>query len=314
MILSNVETGSVHLENCQLCPRDCRTNRLLGKLGYCKAGAGFEIASITAHHGEEPVISGKKGICNIFFSHCNLQCIYCQNYQISHKGCLVTTPGRSLEQVTQSIIGILDEGAESLGFVSPTHMVPQMKEIIRAVHREGFHPYIIYNTNSYDSVEILKSLEEWVDVYLPDFKYMDPALAKKWSDAADYPEMAGKAIREMYRQKGNVLRLNENGIAENGLLVRHLVLPGAVENSIEVLRFLAEEVSARISISLMSQYNPTAKVSGVNPLNRKIRYEEYKEVVEELDRLGFSKGWVQDHESADLYNPDFNSELPFAEL
>jgi putative pyruvate formate lyase activating enzyme len=299
------------LENCSLCPRMCQANRLAGKLGYCNAGSGFEIASISVHKGEEPVISGENGICNVFFSHCNLQCIYCQNFQISSKECRIKTSQRSLEEIVYSIITILNEGVESLGFVSPSHMIPQMKSIILALHEQGYFPYIVYNTNAYDKVETLKALEEFVDVYLPDYKYSEPALAQKWSDAANYPEIAGLAIREMVRQKGNAIHLNEKGIAERGLLVRHLVLPGEVNNSIGVLRYLADEVSNRITLSLMSQYHPIPRVSNIISLNRKLKQEEYELVVEEMEKLGFSKGWVQDYDSADFYYPDFESENPF---
>ncbi len=299
------------LENCRLCPRNCQVNRLNGELGYCQAGSGFDIASISVHLGEEPVISGKNGICNVFFSHCNLQCVYCQNYRISGRDCQPVGPKRSLPEIVNSIKSILNGGVESLGFVSPTHMVPQMKTIIRALHEEDFFPYIVYNTGAYDSVEILKSLEEWVDVYLPDFKYADPDLARRYSDAGNYPEMAGRAIKEMYRQKGSTLRLNEKGIAEWGLIVRQLVLPGAVDNSKNALRYLAGEISERISVSLMSQFYPVKQVSKIPDLNRKLTRTEYEEVVKEMEDLGFTKGWVQDHESADFYLPDFDSENPF---
>jgi putative pyruvate formate lyase activating enzyme len=299
------------LENCSLCPRKCLTNRFKGKRGYCRSGSGFEIASISLHRGEEPVISGSKGICNVFFSHCNLQCVYCQNYQISERECRVKTREYTLDEVVSSIISILESGVESLGFVSPTHMVPQMRAIIDAVHQKGLSPFIVYNTNAYDSVETLQTIEDVVDVYLPDFKYSDPELAMKWSDAPDYPQTAGLAIREMYRQKGNTIRLNENGIAENGLIVRHLVLPGSVNNSLGILRYLAEEVSTNIALSLMSQYYPIHKVSKTEPLNRKLHEEEYWQVKEEMENLGFTKGWVQDFESADFYLPDFEAERPF---
>jgi len=299
------------LENCRLCPRNCQVNRLEGELGYCRAGSGFDIASISVHLGEEPAISGKNGICNVFFAHCNLQCVYCQNHQISRRDCKLSGHKPALHEIVNTIKSILNGGVESLGFVSPTHMIPQMKAIIRALHKEDYFPYIVYNTSAYDSVEILKTLEEWVDIYLPDFKYTDPDLAKRYSDAGNYPEMAGWAIKEMYRQKGSTLRLNENGVAEWGLIVRQLVLPGAVENSKKVLRYLAGEISERITVSLMSQYYPVPQVSKIQALNRKLTRDEYDEVVKEMDGLGFTKGWVQDHESADFYRPDFDSENPF---
>ena len=299
------------LENCRLCPRNCQVNRLEGELGYCRAGSGFDIASISVHLGEEPAISGKNGICNVFFAHCNLQCAYCQNHQISRRDCKLSGHKPALHEIVNTIKSILNGGVESLGFVSPTHMIPQMKAIIRALHKEDYFPYIVYNTSAYDSVEILKTLEEWVDIYLPDFKYTDPDLATRYSDAGNYPEMAGWAIKEMYRQKGSTLRLNENGVAEWGLIVRQLVLPGAVENSKKVLRYLAGEISERITVSLMSQYYPVPQVSKIQALNRKLTRDEYDEVVKEMDGLGFTKGWVQDHESADFYRPDFDSENPF---
>ncbi len=299
------------LKDCHLCPRKCHVNRMEGKSGYCGAGAGYEIASISIHKGEEPVISGKNGICNVFFSHCNLQCIFCQNYQISHKGCINIPPDRKLDDVVSSIKVILNGGVESLGFVSPTHMIPQMKAIINALYEDGYFPYVVYNTNAYDSVEMLRLLEDWVDVYLPDFKYAGRELALKYSDAGNYPEFALPAIKEMYRQKGNVLHLNEKGIATRGLIVRHLVLPGAVENSKQVLRCLADEVSTGISLSLMSQYYPISRVLNIKPINRKLNSAEYKQVIQEMEKLGFLKGWIQDHDSAELYIPDFESESPF---
>jgi len=298
-------------ENCIQCPRECKTNRAAGKFGYCKSGTGIEIASISVHKGEEPVISGEKGICNVFFSHCNLQCVYCQNFQISNNKCGLRSRYHSIDETVNRIISILDTGIQGVGFVSPSHMIPQMKTIIKALNDSGRTPIIVYNSNGYDSVEVLKSLEDIVDVYLPDFKYSDQELSRRLSDAYNYPEFAGKAIAEMYRQKGNTIRLNDDGIAENGLIIRHLVLPGEIKNSFGVLRFIAEELSVRIRISLMSQYNPVSQTKGISTLDRKISQAEYKQVVDEMDKLGFSNGWVQDFESAEFYNPDFTQEHPF---
>ena len=299
------------LENCNMCPRECGVNRLKGAGGYCRTGSGFYISSIIIHKGEEPVISGKDGICNVFFSHCNLQCTYCQNYQISGNRNVRAGRNMTLNEVIRSITSILDSGIENVGFVSPSHMVPQMKIIIKALNEEGYYPVIVYNTNGYDRAETIRSLEKLVDVYLPDLKYNDPGLAGGWSDAADYPAVAQLAVKEMYRQKGNVLHLNEKGKLTRGMIVRHLVLPGSVKNSIEILKFLADEISNRIAISLMSQYNPIANVKDTIPLNRKILESEYAMVVEHFNKLGFTKGWIQELQSAECYNPDFNSASPF---
>jgi putative pyruvate formate lyase activating enzyme len=299
------------LENCRICPHECGANRFKVPSGYCRTGAGFYISSVVIHKGEEPVISGTNGICNVFFAHCNMQCIYCQNYQISGNSCLNAGREWALNEIVNSIINILDKGIENLGFVSPSHMVPQMKAIIAVLNHEGYSPTIVYNTNAYDKVETLRSLENLVDIYLPDLKYDDPELAHSWSDAWDYPSVARKAIQEMYRQKGNVLHMSSNGKLERGLIVRHLVLPGAVQNSIECLRFLANELSDRIAVSLMSQYNPIHTIKDSAPLNRKITREEYSQVVEEMNKLGFTKGWIQEPDSPENYNPDFSLASPF---
>ena len=299
------------LRKCNICPRNCGANRFDGPYGYCNSGSDFNISAIIVHEGEEPVISGKNGICNIFFSHCNLQCNYCQNYQISNNKCSNSGNKSDLNVIINKIVCILDTGIENVGFVSPSHMVPQVKVIIKSLNHEGYHPTIVYNSNAYDKVETLRSLENLVDVYLPDLKYDDQKISEEWSDSKNYPVIARKAIKEMYRQKGNILQINKTGKAEKGLIIRHLVLPGAVQNSKNVLRFISNELSNRIAVSVMSQYNPNSNVSAVPILNRKIFKKEYSEVINELNKLGFTKGWIQQLNSSDYFNPDFNSETPF---
>lgn len=299
------------LENCRICPRNCSANRFSEKLGYCKSDASYYISSICVHRGEEPPISGKNGICNVFFGHCNLQCKYCQNHQISFNQNHLAASGLSLKEVLTQIVSCLAEGCHAVGFVSPSHFVPQCEVIVNALHFLGLHPVIVYNSNGYDKVETLREIEPWVDVYLPDFKYIDPALSKKYSDAPKYPEVAKNALSEMYRQKGSTLIINDSGVAERGILIRHLVLPGHVENSIGVLQFIAEEISNSLHISLMSQYHPTVFVKKISPVNRTLFKDEYETVVEAFYRLGFRKGWVQDLDSYENYRPDFNKEHPF---
>jgi len=299
------------LSNCTICPRGCGADRFSDRLGYCRTGAGFEIGSVCVHKGEEPVLSGSAGICNVFFTRCNLQCIYCQNYQISrNQGKIVSYP-LSLGQVIEKIISVLDTGIDMLGFVSPSHCIVQMKSIIAELHRLERHPVIVMNTNAYDRVETLGELEGLVDVWLPDFKYMDPGLSKDYSDALDYPEIAGKSIREMYRQKGAALYCNDEGLAESGLIIRHLILPGHIENSLQVLRYIAEEISASVHISLMSQYYPPEPAADHPIIGRTLRADEYERVREEAELLGFHRGWMQEPESSSLYRPDFVREHPF---
>ena len=279
--------------------------------GYCGCGPGYNIASICLHQGEEPPINGLHGICNIFFTGCNLQCIYCQNHQISKRRNITQFPEWSLEQVIQKIIFYLDQGVEALGFVSPTHHTPHVKAIIHELHSRGVHPVTVYNTNGYDRVDVLQQLEGIIDVYLPDFKYLDSSLSKRYSEAENYPEIARMALKEMFRQKGSTVVLNDNGQAVTGLIIRHLVLPGHVKDSISIMEWIAGELSPSVHISLMSQYYPAVSVPGYPELHRKISEQEYQEVVEAMEHLGFYRGWFQEPESSSAYRPDFNRGNPF---
>jgi putative pyruvate formate lyase activating enzyme len=297
--------------SCTLCPHECDVNRLSCADGYCHTDAGLNISSICVHRGEEPVISGPSGICNIFFSGCNLRCIYCQNHEISRHGCGRGYSDMDLENVLDKIESIMSEGIGAVGFVSPSHVVPQVKSIIYGLITRGLNPVTVYNTNSYDKTETLRSLSGLIDIYLPDFKYVSPEIAARFSDASDYPEIALKAIKEMYFQKGSTLVINENGTAESGILLRHLVLPGHTAESIKVLKTIADEISTGIHISLMSQYNPSEHVKTYPALNRTLYSSEYELVVKEMERLGFRNGWVQDMESHENYQPDFSKENPF---
>ncbi len=309
MIAKDGRESRARGRECEACPRACGVDRAAGALGYCRAGSGLEIASICLHRGEEPVISGERGICNVFFPHCNLQCVYCQNEQISRND----SPARSmsLDDVVAAASRLLDGGSPSIGFVSPSHMIPQMRSIVEALRATGRRPVVVFNTNAYDRPETIASIEDLVDVYLPDFKYMDHSLALELSGAWNYPEVALAALREMHRQKGSNLALRGDGTAASGLIVRHLILPGQTENSKAVLRAVAEELSPSVHVSLMSQYYPSASVAGHPWLGRSITRGEYDEVLDELERLGFSRGWVQELESERTYRPDFTKPHPF---
>jgi putative pyruvate formate lyase activating enzyme len=299
------------LEHCTLCPRECGVNRFKGGKGFCKTDAGFNVASVCAHMGEEPPISGSGGICNIFFEGCNLRCLYCQNHEISHLCSTLYHRGIDLQMLIDRIEKILSTGIKAVGFVSPSHVVPQVKAIIKGLNLRGIKPVTVYNTSSYDKAETLRSIADLIDVYLPDFKYVTSSLSLEYSEAIDYPETAIKALREMYFQKGSVLRIDEEGRAESGLLIRHLVLPGHAEESIKVLEAIAAELSPGVSLSLMSQYHPTVRVRNQPPLNRPVKKDEYDRVIAAMERLGFRKGWVQDLDSFHNYIPDFTKEHPF---
>ncbi len=299
------------LSHCTLCPRECGVNRFEGGGGYCGSDAGMNIASVCIHRGEEPSISGPEGICNVFFAGCNLRCVYCQNHEISRPGGNCDGRITHLNEALDAIGKILSAGVRAVGFVSPSHVVPQVRAIIRGLNSRGLKPVTIYNTNSYDKAEVIESLDGLIDVWLPDYKYVSPSLAEDYSDAPLYPEVALSAIKKMYWMKGSVLHTGSDGMAESGMLIRHLVLPGQAGESRKVLESIARELSAGVHLSLMSQYNPTPFVSSHPDLKRILYRSEYDSVVETMEDLGFRNGWVQDMDSYKNYRPDFGREDPF---
>jgi len=266
---------------------------------------------VCIHRGEEPPVSGPNGICNIFFTGCNLKCVFCQNHEISQPDFRVSRQESTLEELLDQIQAILSEGINAVGFVTPSHVVPQVKAIVRGLYQRGLKPVTVYNTNGYDKPETLRSLADIIDVYLPDMKYITGEMSSGYSGAADYPVVALRALKEMYWQKGSVLRLDSEGRAEYGLMIRHLVLPGHVDESIRVLKTIADELSAGIHISLMSQFNPVFRADKYPEINRPLLKEEYDMVVREMERLGFRNGWTQDTDSNLSYRPDFTRDHPF---
>ncbi len=294
-------------ENCTLCPNNCKVNRKENQRGFCKLDEKLHIAEICVHKGEEPILGGKEGVCNVFFSSCNLRCDYCQNYEISQET-ITKKEITSIRQAVDKIAHILCTGVNTVGFVSPTCQVPQMIAIIDLLHKRDFHPTIIYNTNAYDSVDQLKLLENYVDIYLPDFKYSTAELGKKYSHIDNYPTHALNAIKEMYRQKGNRIEFDENGIATSGLIIRHLVLPGFSDNSIECLNMIAFEISYRVYVSLMSQYFPVYKALDISELNRPISIAEYQKVLNHMQNIGLENGFTQGFDSMLNYRPDFSKD------
>lgn len=301
----------LNLSNCKICPHECGTNRYKSK-GYCNVGHLPLVASVFAHKGEEPVISGENGICNVFFAHCNLQCVFCQNYQISKNS--TSNPGwmSNKHQIVDEIIKILDNDINIVGFVSPSHQVVQMIEIINEINKKGYNPTIVYNSNGYDKVETLKELENVVDVYLPDLKYYNNQIAFRYSGIKNYFEVASMAIKEMYRQKGASIVLNDKNLIEFGLIIRHLVLPTHADDSINLLKFLANNISNRLYISLMSQYYPPKDLLLPNELKENLSTNEYNKVVKIIEDLGF-RGWIQEAESQSHYKPNFDNDIPFSE-
>jgi len=322
IIKERIEQAQDLLKNCVLCGHGCGVDRISGDQGICGSGKGINISSYTAHHGEEPVFSGTKGSGAIFFTHCNLSCVYCQNHQISQLpknvdvGAQHAAPLRigrcaNEKRLADIMIGLQKRGCHNINLVSPTHYMPQILKALKIAFEKGLDIPILYNTNGYDSIELLKLLDGIVDIYLPDFKYYDNEKAKKYSNTENYVETAKKAVREMFRQVGN-LQFDEDDIATKGMLVRHLVLPNKIADSKKVLDFLAS-ISKDMWVSIMSQYSPQNKAKEFPELNRKITPEEYWDVIGHAQKLKLENYLIQEMSSTDVYLPDFKREGLFSQ-
>lgn len=292
---------------CQLCPRGCGVDRQV-TTGFCGADSGLEVSAVCLHRGEEPPLNP---IVNVFFTHCNLQCIYCQNRQIS-SGESVKVKGErySVDALADLIVShpspLTSHLTPLLGLVTAAHYADHIPALLDALHRRECFPTVVYNSSGYESVETLRSLEGLVDVYLPDFKYMDSAVAERYSHAYDYPAVAQAAVKEMRRQVGTGLKVDDNGRAYRGLIVRHLVLPGHIDNSLRCLEWLADEFPFGLHLSLMAQYYPPS--AGLPaPLDRTLTAQEYEAVAARAEALGLTDGWLQELEAQSNYRPDFSS-------
>ena len=297
------------LECCTVCPKDCGNNRLNNEIAACYSGALPIVSSYTAHFGEEPALSGTNGAGNIFFGNCNLRCVYCQNYQISQNWKTERKNETTHERLAEMMLELQAKGCHNIGFVSPTHFAPQMARGILIAAEKGLHLPIVYNTNAYDSVEVLKLLDGIIDIYLPDFKYAENDAGFEFSKVRDYADFARKALKEMFRQTGDALVFDEKGLLKKGLVIRMLVLPNDLAGIEENLVWIKENLSTKVSISLMAQYYATNKAATDSRyilLSRRISEREWLKAVSLLEDLGFENGFVQEYESASLYyRPDF---------
>lgn len=303
MFMKVMEKMKKLLDNCTLCPYNCKVNRETEKLGVCKASDKLKIALASLHFYEEPCISGEKGSGTIFFSNCNLQCVYCQNYEISqeNKGKEI-----SIDELADIMIKQQDKNANNINLVSPTIYVPLIIEAIKIAKKNGLKIPIIYNTSGYEKIETLKMLEGYIDVYLPDFKYFFNELAIKYSKAPYYVEYATSAIKEMYRQVAYP-KLDENGIIKKGLIIRHLVLPNQIENSKKVLKWIEQNIDNRVFVSVMAQYFPCYQAKKMHGLNRKLTKDEYAEIENYLYNLNLENGYIQElGEHEEEYVPKFD--------
>lgn len=292
------------MSNCTLCPRNCNTDRLAGIKGFCGESNMLRIARAALHFWEEPVICGERGSGAVFFTGCNLKCIFCQNASIASNEVGIEI---SVERLAEIFMELQMQGAVNINLVTASHYVPQVAEAIRMAKQKGLQLPIVYNTSSYERVETLRLLEGLVDIYLPDMKYMDKALAQKYSQAEDYPEIAKKAIAEMFRQVGEPVFSEEAGLMKKGMIVRHLVMPGAVKNTKQVIDYLYDTYGDAIYISVMNQYTPMKQFEKYPELNRQVTKREYAKVITyALDR-GIENAYVQEGETAkESFIPEFN--------
>ena len=306
------EALEARLGSCTLCPRECEVNRLEGERGFCHSAYLPVVATVCAHHGEEPVISGSRGSGAIFFGNCNMRCVYCQNYQISQDWARQKSKEMDCHTLAERMLYLQDElGCHNINFVSPSHFVPQLVRAVLEAVPMGLRLPLVYNTCSYDSIKSLIELDGIISIYLPDLRYASDKWARKFSQAPDYVAHARAAIREMYRQVGNVV-LNEAGLAQRGLIVRHLILPNGLAGSQDSLTWLVSEVSPTVTVSIMSQYFPAHRASRVPSLSRIISSEECDEVIALVERLGIGNGWMQEMGTSQNYLPDFSRQgYPF---
>lgn len=277
------------LERCTICPHSCGVNRQKGQIGRCKSKDTVKIALYSTHNFEEPCISGKKGSGTVFFSNCNLNCVFCQNYEISQEG-----KGKeiSIKELADIFIRQQENDVENINLVTPTSYVPQIIEAIKIAKTKGLKIPIIYNTNGYEKIETLKMLEGFIDIYLPDLKYSDNLLAKRLSKVDNYFEVATNAIKEMYRQVGKPI-LNQKGIMQKGIIIRHLVLPNHILNSRKVLKWINDNMND-VYVSVMAQYFPTYLSKNILDINRKLTKNEYDEIEKYLFRMNIENGYIQE--------------------
>lgn len=284
-----IESAENILQSCHLCPHRCSVNRIDGKTGLCRSTANVKISSYNAHFGEEPPISGTKGSGTIFFTNCTLSCVFCQNYPISQMG-----NGNLVDiiQLSKMMLDLQKRGCHNINLVTPTHFVPQIIKAIWEARKEGLSIPMVYNSSGYEEVTTLKLLDGIIDIYLPDSKYADNAIAWKYSKATGYFDVLKNALKEMYRQVGD-LKLDENDIAISGLIIRHLVLPNNLSGTDQILPWIAENISPDTYISLMSQYFPAFKAQDYVDISRKVNKKEYQKAKIIFQQSGLNNGWLQ---------------------
>ena len=282
-----IESLNDILKECKLCPRECGVNRIEGEIGVCKGGADLMVSSVSPHFGEEPPLVGFHGSGTIFLTHCNLRCVFCQNYDISHigRGHITTS-----SEMANYMLRLQKMGCHNINFVTPTHYLPQIVASLPEAIDSGLKVPLVFNCGGYESLEVIRLLQGIIDIYMPDVKYADGRVAKKYSMSPDYPDVIKKVLLEMYRQVGN-LKTNQDGIVERGLLIRHLIIPENLAGTEALMEFIATDISKDSYVNIMAQYRPMYRADEFPELNRKITVQEYQEAIAIAIRAGLHRGF-----------------------
>lgn len=293
-----------YMDKCTLCPRNCKVNRNNNELGFCNMGSDLIVARAALHFWEEPIISGEKGSGTVFFSGCNLKCVFCQNYSIS-----TNNFGKkiSIERLSKIFLELQEQGANNINLVTPTHFVPQIIEALKIARQKGLSVPIVYNSSGYETVETIKLLDGYIDVYLPDLKYFDNKYAIKYSKCPNYFEYASKAIDEMIKQVGTP-KFDEKGILIKGVIVRHMLLPGLLDDSKKIIHYLVDKYNEKIFISIMNQYTPTNNLDKYTEINKTVDKNDYDELINYALDLGIKNGFMQEGETQKTsFIPEFDT-------
>jgi putative pyruvate formate lyase activating enzyme len=285
LLQQKIKAARKLLSPCKLCPRKCGVDRLSGEIGVCKTASQAWVSSYNSHFGEESPLVGKHGSGTIFFTHCNLMCLFCQNFDISHEG-----HGQEVtdEELAAIMLALQQQGCHNINFVTPSHVVPQILAALEIAVQHGLCVPLVYNSGGYDLSATLRLLEGVFDIYMPDFKFWNPELAESACQAADYAEVACKALKEMHRQVGDLI-IDDGGIARKGLLIRHLVLPGGMAGTRKIMRFIAREISTRSYVNIMSQYRPCGRVAEISGLNALLSPTDYQTALQEAKKEGITR-------------------------
>jgi len=286
LLKQKIKIAMDRLRNCELCPRRCGVDRIAGELGFCKTGRYARVSSFGPHFGEEDPLVGTNGSGTVFFTHCNLLCLFCQNFDISHEGMGQPCDAAGLARI---MLSLQDKGCHNINFVTPSHVVPQILESLELAIDGGLRIPIVYNTGGYDRIETLALLEGVVDIYMPDFKFWDPGLALRCCQAPDYPEVVRPALKQMHRQVGDLMIDSETALAHKGLLIRHLVLPGGLADTPEIMRFIADRISRDTYVNIMPQYRPCGRAAEVEGLNARPEQVDFEQAIRAAQEAGIHR-------------------------